>query len=207
MFATCCALLSLAAPSAPPSPNDLLAKMRKAYQAVAAVDFTLEISHQAYNLKSPLRVSFKRPMNVRVEATLSDGQKLISLTDGKIWMMIDNHGTPQKAPASESNIFGGYPVNLESLCLLYSNRELSTGKGGNMATSQLSVQEKSAVYILKEIATRPPLTVFYEIDKKTHLIMRTTVFNQGAQKPASSFKITKMDLKPKFSNDHFAMPR
>ncbi|MBX3118688.1 MAG: hypothetical protein KF784_06455 [Fimbriimonadaceae bacterium] len=203
-----CAVLAagILASDSTPKPADLLAKMRKAYDGIEAAQFTVEVSHPFYNYQAPMTVSIRKPSFARVDIQMKGGAKIRTVSDGKQMALSDLTKPAAKSPMTELNQFGGMPVNLESICFLNAGRELSTEKGNNMEKSVLSVQEKSDLYILKETVTQPDRIIFYEVDKKTFLIMKTTEFRNKEAKPYSNTKLKNLNLKPKFGPGFFDFP-
>lgn len=190
-----------------PTPAQLLTKMRKAYAAVDAVYLETEISHPFYTLGVPLKIGMKKPRSVRIDVDMKGGQKLRVVSDGKSMVLSDLTKPVAKVPMTETNQFGRLPANLEAICFVEAERELSTRKGGNMAGSKLSVQAKQNIYILKETVSNPDRKIFYEIDRKTLFIMKTTEFRDSEAKPYATYKVVKLDTKPKFAAGYFDFPK
>lgn len=196
----------LGPPAKTPTAEVLLARMRSAYSKVKTVRLVIEPNDPLYTIGSPLTVTMQRPDYFRIDVKLKDGQNMRIVSDGKFVVSTDFTGSPVKQPMDERNQWGNMPVNLEVICFLRESRELSTKPGGNMAASKLSVQEKSTVYVLKEVTTNPPLNIFYEVDKKSFLIMRTTRFNGNQTRPNSTYKVTSLELNPKLPVNFFDLP-
>lgn len=205
-----CAVGSLAPTTAAPiEPNDLLAKMRSAYQKTEEVYLEIQSKHptvQGEYVGQPIKVSYKKPGFLRIDLELPSGKKFRSVTDGKTVVISDFSREPFKAEAKAQNRFGGFPVNLEVMSFTDFAKELSSDKGGNMETSKLTVTDKGERYLLHEEAPAQQVVVDYEVDKKTFFIMKTTVTREGDKEPFAVHTVAKIDLKPKFEMDHFSFP-
>ncbi|MBX3118689.1 MAG: hypothetical protein KF784_06460 [Fimbriimonadaceae bacterium] len=196
--------------SAPIEPKELLSKMRDAYHKVSEAYLEVQAKHPAVQgslVGQPMKVSYKKPNSIRIELNLANGSTFKSVSDGKTVSLSKPDASPMQVDANDQNVFGGFPLNLEVMSFLRADKELSTEKGANMETSKLTVTEKDGRYLLHEEAPAQQVVVDYEVDKKTMLIMKTTVKLEGKKEVFAEFTVVKMDLKPKFAKDHFDLPK
>jgi|GEM_PF-2066329 len=171
------------APASPKSPEieQLLAEMREAYRRVDSAK--LNVLHSSRKQGKPFQIvidiSFKKPNRIRAKVPKGgDLGDVLVITDGKkvSWFggpdgpMVDTFD-PERFPVS---------LNLETLCLWDYDRQLSTGKGGNMRLSDLRIlrdQEWNGQkwILLEEAAPNVGVFVRYWIDPMSKLIWRTVV--------------------------------
>ena len=161
---------------ASPEVEKLLANIRAAYQAIAAADLRFAVTGRRNTISGNL--DYEAPG--RVEATLSvvDYGKVTVSSDGTLVRVIDPMLTePEERSFTLQNLRRAVGANLEVISLWDSQRQLSTGGGGNMRGSDLSIapNEKwnSRTWIVLEESAGSNGRYRYYIDPKTSLIWRT----------------------------------
>lgn len=198
VLATCSAVSS-----AQLAPEQLLAKMRKAYGSVKTARFdVLTRFMRANTVVISSKVQFMAPMKVNVSTTGVpglNGKAFTAVTDGSLYSLEGLQGGGITRAYKMDAFEQGLPqFNLETLCFWDYARQLSTGPKGNMKDSKLAVSremwDKANCYVLKETAEQQRVVVHYYVNPNTFLIMRTVIYGLGASKPRQDFAISKLQI-------------
>jgi hypothetical protein len=200
-------LLAGAAPAkshaASPDVESLLAKMRAAYASVKSATFVTESQYGVCHFTC--HNSFLAPSVLRYEALkVRPGEKDVAFTcivNGArlYWRALPKGWAVY--PVGPDNIFHVTQgiSNLESLCFIEYDLQLSTARDHNMFGSDLKIGKnrswKGRTFTVLEERTQSPKGVnFYYIDPKTHLIWRTISDYPGHPDMTTDIQVDRMQI-------------
>ncbi|MCH7905352.1 MAG: hypothetical protein IH944_12420 [Armatimonadetes bacterium] len=212
-----CAALSAGALGADKDVEDLLAKMRKAYQETKTASFELETTLLAVEGDVVIKMKglFKSPNKLAVDIVMniaSDERKINVISDGKqIYASatgVEEVGKTDFSIDRLNQALGA--ANLEVLCFYDWKRQLSTDKGANMHDSTLSIRKEKwkgkEWIVLEESAPRVDIYVEYFIDPKTHFIWKTIRMTLDKEFTNGEYVLTKLKTGLTISDKRFAPP-
>ncbi len=191
----------------------LLAGMRAAYSGAKSATFTVDVvtmtasGRQNYSIKA----QYKSPKMFSTEMTTPIGNAF-TRSDGKtIWFTQISNDTVQEMPWSLDNLQRATSGNLETICFMDYERQLSTAEGKNMETSKLKIRKdvewnSKKWTVLDEVSDSVGVAVDYYIDPETHIIHRTEIFNTDRSQFIGSFKVKDMKLNAKVDETKFKKP-
>lgn len=188
--------------------------MRAAYKSAKSATFSVDVTRmtqqngrQSYSFT----MQYKAP-NLFSTDLESPAGKSISRSDGKtIWFTAVGTDSVSQMPWSLDNVQGATTGNLESICFIDWERQLSTAKGKNMETSKLKIRKdvewnNKKWIVLDEVSPTVQVAVDYYIDPKTHLIHRTELFSEDRSQFFASFKVKEMKVNAKVDEAKFKKP-
>lgn len=209
--------LAVSAAAGDKAVEDLLAKMRKAYEGLKTATFTLEstLSGRDGDLVVKLEGGFKSPKMLYVNIDIED-VKLKVISDGKrIYKVNVQFDQVADIPYSDDNM-GEVLIpwaNLEVINLYEWPKQLSTDQGDNMHDSQLSIRQSEewngkTWLVLEELAptANPPIYVEYYIDPETHLVWRTIQMTFDKEFVLGDFVLKALNRGAKISDWRFWKP-
>ena len=167
-----------AAATRPPATRDvedLLARMRAAYQDITTADVRF-ISSRGHS-KMEGQLQYERPGTVEATLQLPEYGTVRVSSDGERIRVIDPELTaPEELKWSVQNLRTAVAANLEVISLWDSQRQLSTGEGGNMRGDTLRLVQPETWnrkrWLVLEERAGGDLYRYY-IDPATYLIHRT----------------------------------
>ena len=209
-----CAALSTGALATNDEVEELLAKMRKTYQTLGTVTFKLEstiltpngdiVIHMIGGFKSPnkMYVDIELP-GARVKV-VSDGKKVYSVRGDSERIM----EVPYDIDIMGDALMG---ANLEVINFYDWERQLSTGKDGNMHDSKLSIRKNEkwngkSWLVLEESAPKVDVYVEYYIDPKTNFVWRTVQMSLDKEFSRGEFILKSLKQGAKISDKRFQKP-
>lgn len=191
----------------------LLAKMRAAYASIKTAEFQTESTAEpapGRKVSLSIKGQFMAPNKVHA-VTVTPAARAETFCDGKKILVLS--GDQRKtADFNVQTLARNVPGNLETICLFDWKRQLSTGKGGNMAKSQLRVIPNQSWNgkqwtILEETAPEARLKVSYYVDPKTNLIWRSVIVGIKGNKVSEDARLVNLKLNGKIDPKVFSAPK
>lgn len=197
--------------------EELLAKMRKAYQSVESVSLTAKSRGQFLPEGEALEVKMDYARTNKLRLAFKFGsQQVRRVSDGK---KVYTWAEPAKGEKSEPDVSdvsmdalgGDAPINLESMCFFDWKRQLSTEKGANMEKSEFKLIKSESWngrswIVLEETAHGQNVFARYFIDPSTYFIWRCDVKTLDKKNPFMEVHLVDLQLNPKLPADTFKAP-
>lgn len=189
--------------SAEITPDQLLAKMQKAYGSVKTARFNVITRFmRAKTLVVSSKVQFSAPNKIALSTTGVPGlaaKDFTAVTDGKLVSMTGLPGGPITRAYQLDRFEQGMPqFNLETLCFWDWPRQLSRGPKGNMHESTFALRRENwnnaNFYVLTETAAKQHVVVQYYVHPTSYLIYRTAQFDLGSKVPFQDEAISHLEI-------------
>lgn len=192
--------------------EDLLKKMRTAYQSVGSATLSVKLRQEGVNgvTSGLLSLDYVRPNKIRYASRLGTNETR-RYSNGKQVVTIRSSNRQVDTKVDVDTLGGRVPGNLEWLCFFDWKRQLSTSPGANMEKSQLKIvpnekwQNRTWI-VLDESAPSVGVAVRYFIDPKTFFIWKCDVFRLPGRQKAVQTEVQRLTLGPSFPKNHFEPP-
>jgi hypothetical protein len=198
--------------------EELLAKMRAAYQAVESVSIQAKAKARYPQGEESHSISMDYAKTNKLRLTFDfRGKTVRRISDGKtVYTWAEDTKTAKRTDVDEAKVSmdalgGDAPINLESMCFFDWKRQLSTAPGANMEKSEFKLialenWNGRSWMVLEETAHGQSVFARYFIDPKTHFIWRCDVKTLKERKTFMDVQIVRMTLNPKLGPDTFKAP-
>jgi sugar lactone lactonase YvrE len=155
--------------------EELLSRMRAAYQTIEAAAVRFNVLRAGRRIDGTLR--YERPGTVTATLQVEEYGTVRVAADGQLIRVIDPQlAAPEELTWSLQNLRTAVAANLEVISLWDSQRQLSTGEGGNMRGETLRLGKaeewRGKRWIVLEERAGSDLYRYW-VDPKTSLIHRT----------------------------------
>lgn len=189
----------------------LLKEMQAAYHAAHRAEFDVKftLTDRQVVAKGTVHCQHEFPDRFRAVVAGIAHAPLTIVGDGHVVFARDANGKTVRNRYSHERLSQLLPSNVETFAF-YDDSELSTGHGGAMEGSTLTVGTgswNSKVWtLLHEVNTADKVSADYYIDPKTHLIWRTVSTDMESNTVFSDCEISSLILDPHFGPDIFKIP-
>lgn len=194
--------------------EELLSKMRTAYSRTKSARFevTTDLTQSERKIKVSMKVDFAAPNKMRAQLSMGSTGTATVICNGKSIVSAFGPNISPSQPYGLDALGRSLPANLETLCFFDWKRQLSTGAGGNMSKSKLTIipSEKwngKSYLVLEESAPQQDVFVRYFIDPATYLIWRTHSVSLKAKKPLMDARLTRLELGASIDPKVFELPK
>jgi outer membrane lipoprotein-sorting protein len=178
--------------------DELLKRMRAAYQGVATASLAVRIRRENPEGTDSglLTLDYARPNRIRYASRIGTVE-IRRYCDGKQVVTVRPGMRDTEIKIDVDTLGGQIPGNLEWLCFFDWKRQLSTAKGANMFGNGLKVipaesWRKRSWIVLEETASNMGIFVRYFIDPKTFFIWRCDVHRTSDNKLVTMTEVQKL---------------
>ncbi|MBS1724219.1 MAG: hypothetical protein JSS66_14850 [Armatimonadetes bacterium] len=195
------------------TPEEILAKSRHAYEQLSTAKVSEKFTvtdESGKELAGTAVLSMKRPgkMNVSIEYAKGGTAELVS--DGEHVRLTATKKKPRMVPYSKSAFGKMLPLNIEALCLLDWEHELSTAKDGGMEGGTLTIGAERTVngrkfVVIEEKSKADDVKDEYYFDAETFLIWKVVDASLRTGKVYSTTEVFDFAVNPALADSIFKL--